>query len=251
MSQPPSQTDTIDFGFTAVPRTEKAGMVRQVFDSVAPKYDVMNDLMSLGLHRLWKRIFVNAVGAGPRDTLLDLAAGTGDIGFLAKERGAGRVILADINHAMLNVGQGRALSRGLAEGLDFVCCDAERIPLPDRSVERISMAFGLRNCTDKGAVLREARRVLRPGGRILVLEFSRLQVAALDPLYDAWSFKALPAIGQRVAQDSESYRYLAESIRMMPDQEALAAMFRDAGLERVAHRNLSGGIVAIHSGWRL
>ncbi|HEY8613195.1 MAG TPA: class I SAM-dependent methyltransferase [Roseomonas sp.] len=246
-----SQNDTIDFGFTPVPRAEKAGMVRQVFDSVAPKYDVMNDLMSLGLHRVWKRIFVNAIGAGPRDTLLDLAAGTGDIAFLARERGAGRVILADINHAMLNVGQGRALGRGLASGLDFVCCDAERLPFPDRSVERVSMAFGLRNCTDKDAVLREARRVLRPGGRLLVLEFSRLQVAALDPLYEAWSFKALPAIGARVAQDSESYRYLAESIRMMPDQENLAGMFRAAGLENVTHRNLSGGIVAIHSGWRL
>ena len=243
--------ETTDFGFTPVPRDRKAGMVRQVFDSVAPKYDVMNDLMSLGLHRVWKRIFVNAIGAGPRDTLLDLAAGTGDIGFLARERGAGRVILADINHAMLNVGQGRALTRGLASNLDFVCCDAEKLPFPDRSVERISMAFGLRNCTDKDAVLREARRVLRPGGRFLVLEFSRLQVAALDPLYDAWSFKALPAIGQRVAQDAESYRYLAESIRMMPDQEQLSAMFRAAGLENVTHRNLSGGIVAIHSGWRL
>ena len=243
--------DTIDFGFTPVPRGSKATLVRQVFNSVAPKYDVMNDLMSVGLHRLWKRAFVNAIGAGPRDTLLDLAAGTGDIGFLARERGAGRVILADINAAMLGVGQGRALGRGLAANLDFVCCDAERLPFPDRSVERISMAFGLRNCTDKPAVLREARRVLRPGGRFLVLEFSRLQVAALDPLYDAWSFKALPAIGARVAQDSESYRYLAESIRMMPDQDALATMFREADLENVTYRNLSGGIVAIHSGWRL
>ena len=242
---------TADFGFTPVPREEKARLVRGVFDSVAPKYDVMNDLMSLGVHRVWKRIFVNALGAGPRDTLLDLAAGTGDVGFLARERGAGRVILADINHAMLNVGQGRALDRGLVGGLDFVCCDAERLPLPDRSVDRVSMAFGLRNCTDKGAVLREMRRVLRPGGRALVLEFSRLQVAALAPLYDAWSFRALPAIGARVANDSESYRYLAESIRMMPDQGALADMFRDAGLERVTHRDLSGGIVAIHAGWRL
>jgi demethylmenaquinone methyltransferase / 2-methoxy-6-polyprenyl-1,4-benzoquinol methylase len=251
MTDQPSSRDTADFGFTDVPRAEKAGLVRGVFDSVAPRYDVMNDLMSLGIHRVWKRIFVNAIGAGPRDTLLDLAAGTGDIGFLAKERGAGRVILADINHAMLNVGQGRALGRGLASGLDFVCCDAERLPFPDRSVERISMAFGLRNCTDKAAVLREMRRVLRPGGRALVLEFSRLQVAALDPLYEAWSFKALPAIGARVAKDSESYRYLAESIRMMPDQEELAGMFRAAGMENVSYRNLSGGIVAIHSGWRL
>ncbi|MBE9607384.1 class I SAM-dependent methyltransferase [Acetobacteraceae bacterium H6797] len=251
MSADQTTSDTADFGFRDVPRAEKASMVRQVFDSVAPKYDIMNDLMSLGVHRLWKRIFVNAIAAGPNETLLDLAAGTGDIAFLAKERGAGRVILSDINHAMLNVGQGRALERGLAAGLTYVCADAERLPLPDRSVEKVSMAFGLRNCTNKDAVLREVRRVLRPGGRFHCLEFSNLEIAALKPLYDAWSFKALPAIGQRIAGDSESYQYLAESIRMFPDQATLAGMMEDAGLERVAHRNLSGGIVAIHTGWRL
>lgn len=246
-----TQPETADFGFRDVPRDQKAGMVRAVFDSVAPSYDAMNDLMSLGLHRVWKRIFVNTIGAGPRDTLLDLAAGTGDVAFLAKERGAGEVILADINHSMLNVGQGRALSRGLMEGITFVCADAERMPLPDKSVTRVSMAFGLRNCTDKDAVLAEARRVLRPGGKLCVLEFSTLAIAALRPLYDAWSFKALPAIGARVAKDAESYQYLAESIRMFPNQETLAGMFRGAGLGHVGYRNLSGGIVAIHSGWRL
>ncbi len=244
-------TQTTDFGFREVPRDAKASMVREVFDSVAPKYDVMNDLMSLGLHRAWKQAFVAAIGAGPRDTLLDLAAGTGDVAFLAKKRGAGRVILADINAAMLGVGQGRALQKGLASGLDFVCCDAEHIPLPSRSVEKVSMAFGLRNCTDKDAVLREGFRVLRPGGRMHVLEFSKLEVAALRPLYDAWSFKALPAIGQRIAQDGDSYQYLAESIRMFPDQPTLASMFEAAGFERVGYRNLSGGIVAIHTGWKL
>ncbi len=243
--------ETADFGFRDVPRAEKARMVRAVFDSVAPSYDAMNDLMSLGLHRVWKRIFVNAIGAGPRDTLLDLAAGTGDVAFLAKERGAGSVILADINHSMLNVGQGRAMSRGLLAGLSFVCADAERMPLPDRSVTRVSMAFGLRNCTDKDAVLAEARRVLRPGGKLCVLEFSRLAIGPLQPLYDAWSFKALPAIGKRVAKDADSYQYLAESIRMFPDQDTLAGMFSRAGLANVSYRNLSGGIVAMHSGWRL
>jgi demethylmenaquinone methyltransferase / 2-methoxy-6-polyprenyl-1,4-benzoquinol methylase len=243
--------DTVDFGFREVPRAEKARMVRGVFDSVAPRYDLMNDLMSLGVHRAWKRVFVNAIGAGPRDTLLDLAAGTGDVGFLARERGAGRVVLSDVNPAMLSVARGRALDRGLADGVSFLCADAERLPLPDRSVEKVSIAFGLRNCTDKPAVLREARRVLRPGGRFHCLELSRVEVEALAPLYDAWSFRVLPALGRRVARDAESYQYLAESIRMFPDQDTLAGMMRTAGLERVRYQSLSGGIVAIHTGWRL
>ena len=240
-----------DFGFRRVPTEEKAGLVREVFDSVAPRYDVMNDLMSLGLHRAWKRIFINAIQPRPGEALLDLAGGTGDISFLALEAGAGRVLCSDINAEMLQVGRSRALQRGLARGLAFLCNDAEHIPLPDASVEKVSMAFGLRNCTDKDAVLREVRRVLKPGGRFHCLEFSRLEIAALAPLYDAWSFKALPAIGGRIAGDTESYRYLAESIRMFPDQATLAGMMTAAGLERVAHRNLSGGIVAIHTGWRL
>ena len=247
----PQADDTIDFGYREVPKSAKAGMVRQVFDSVAPRYDLMNDLMSLGMHRAWKHAFVAAIAASRRETLLDLAGGTGDIAFRALERGAGRVILSDINPSMLQVAQGRALDRGLAAGLSFLCADAEHLPLPDRSVEKVSMAFGLRNCTDKPAVLREVRRVLRPGGRFHCLEFSRVEVAALAPVYDAWSFRVLPALGERVAQDGDSYRYLAESIRMFPDQETLAGMMRAAGLERVQHRNLTGGIVAIHTGWRL
>ncbi|MBR0667709.1 class I SAM-dependent methyltransferase [Roseomonas hellenica] len=246
-----SDTPTTDFGYRDVPRAAKAGLVREVFESVAPRYDLMNDLMSLGIHRIWKRIFVNAIGATPRETLLDLAGGTGDIAFLALERGAGRVILSDVNPAMLAVAEKRALDRGIVKGLSVLAVDAEHIPLPDRSVEKVSIAFGLRNCTDKDAVLREAYRVLRPGGRFHCLEFSRVEVAVLERLYDAWSFKALPVLGARFAGDAESYRYLAESIRMFPDQERLAGMLNAAGFERVQYRNMSGGIVAIHTGWRL
>ncbi|MGK7869604.1 class I SAM-dependent methyltransferase [Falsiroseomonas sp. E2-1-a20] len=244
-------SDTTDFGYREVPRGEKASLVREVFSSVAPSYDLMNDMMSLGIHRIWKRIFVNAIAASPRETLLDLAGGTGDIAFGALERGAKRVILTDVNPAMLEVAQKRALDRGITQGLEFAVVDAEHIPLPDRSVEKVSIAFGLRNCTDKDAVLREARRVLRPGGRFHCLEFSKVGIEPLARIYDTWSFKVLPEIGARVAKDRESYEYLAESIRRFPDQETLEDMMRDAGLERVAHRNLSGGIVAIHSGWRL
>jgi demethylmenaquinone methyltransferase/2-methoxy-6-polyprenyl-1,4-benzoquinol methylase len=243
--------DTADFGFREVPRAAKAGLVRQVFESVAPRYDLMNDLMSLGIHRIWKRLFVAAIGASPRETLLDLAGGTGDIAFGALAGGAGRVLLTDVNPAMLAVAQRRALDRGLARGLAFAVVDAERIPLPDRSVEKVSIAFGLRNCTDKDAVLREARRVLRPGGRFHCLEFSKLEIVALAKLYETWNFKVLPEIGARVARDRASYAYLAESIARFPDQPTLAGMMERAGMERVAYRNLSGGIVAIHTGWRL
>ena len=218
--------DSADFGFRRVKRGEKAGMVRAVFDSVAPRYDLMNDLMSLGVHRVWKRIFITTLDPRPRDRLLDLAGGTGDISFGWLAKGGGPVLLSDINASMLAVAQNRA-------------------------VERVSIAFGLRNCTDKDAVLREARRVLKPGGRFCCLEFSRVQVAALQPLYDAWSFRVLPRLGQVVAHDSDSYQYLAESIRTFPDQAKLAAMMRAAEFARVSVRNLSGGIAAIHQGWRL
>ncbi len=251
MSDNPPNDATADFGFRRVPPAAKKRLVREVFDSVAPRYDLMNDLMSLGIHRAWKRILVGALEARAGRVLLDLAGGTGDVSFGWLGQGGGPVLLSDINEQMLGVARDRALVRGLAAGLTFLVADAERIPLPDRAVDRVSMAFGLRNCTDKPAVLAEARRVLRPGGRFFCLEFSRLQVAALGPAYDAWSFRVLPRLGQAVAGDAESYRYLAESIRTFPDQEELAAMMRTAGLARVAWRNLSGGIAAIHSGWRL
>ena len=242
--------EVIDFGYRSVPLADKKPLVRAVFDSVAPKYDLMNDLMSLGIHRAWKRIFATALNPRPNRTLLDLAGGTGDISFAWLAGGGGPAILSDINPSMLAVGRDRALAKGHVANLSFLTADAEHLPLPSRSQDTVSMAFGLRNCTDKAAVLREAHRVLKPGGRFLCLEFSRVQVAALTPLYDAWSFHILPRLGSAIAGDADSYQYLAESIRMFPDAETLATMMRDAGLTQVRARILSGGIAAIHSGWR-
>jgi demethylmenaquinone methyltransferase/2-methoxy-6-polyprenyl-1,4-benzoquinol methylase len=250
MSDNPA-TDTTDFGYRRVPVADKKPLVRAVFESVAPRYDLMNDMMSLGVHRLWKRVFVTDLDPRPNRALLDLAGGTGDIGFAWIFRGGGPAILSDINPAMLAVGRDRALQRGIADGLKLLAADAERLPLPDCCVDRVSIAFGLRNCTDKPAVLAEARRVLRPGGRFFCLEFSRVQVAVLRPLYDAWSFSVLPRLGERVAGDADSYRYLAESIRTFPDQATLSRMMEGAGFARVTAKNLSGGIAAIHAGWRL
>ena len=246
-----SDKNSTDFGYQTVPADAKKPMVRAVFDSVAPRYDLMNDLMSLGVHRAWKRDFVAALQPRPGHTLLDLAGGTGDITFGWRRAGGGPAILSDLNVSMLSVGRDRAATRGQAEGVAFLVADAEALPLPDGSVDVVSIAFGLRNCTDKQAVLTEARRVLRPGGRFLCLEFSRVQVAALIPVYDAWSFQVLPRLGRAVAGDADSYRYLAESIRMFPDQATLETMMRLAGLSQVRHRNLTGGIAAIHSGRRL
>ena len=245
----PAPAET-DFGFTTVPTAAKKPMVRAVFDSVASRYDVMNDLMSLGIHRVWKRDFVAGLDPRPGRTLLDLAGGTGDITFAWRARGGGPAILTDINEQMLDVARQRAGKLG-ADDVTIMVVDAEAIPLPDSSVDRVTIAFGLRNCTDKAAVLREAWRVLRPGGQFHCLEFSKLQIAALERPYDAWSFKVLPRLGQMVAGDADSYRYLAESIRTFPDQAALSGMMEDAGLRRVRHRNLTGGIAAIHTGWRL
>jgi len=242
---------TADFGFRTVPRAAKAALVGEVFASVAPRYDLMNDLMSLGVHRLWKRRLITLLDPRPARRLLDLAGGTGDVSFSWLEAGGGPVVLADVNPAMLAMARRRAVADAALPGLSLLVADAERLPLPDRAFDRVSIAFGLRNCTDKEAVLAEAQRILRPGGRFFCLEFSRLEIAALIPLYDAWSFRVLPALGRVVASDAESYRYLAESIRTFPDAETLAAMFAKAGFARIGVARLSGGIAAIHSGWRL
>ncbi len=246
-----SPAGTADFGFRAVPREAKKPLVRAVFDSVAPSYDVMNDLMSMGIHRIWKRIFVTQLRPSAHMTLLDLASGTGDIVAGWKAKGGGPAIATDINEAMLSTGRARLIGRGFGAGIGFAVADAEKLPVPDRSLDRVTIAFGLRNCTDKAAVLAEVRRVLRPGGRFFCLEFSKLQIAVLEGAYHRWSFDVLPFVGGMVARDRDSYQYLAESIKMFPDQETLAGMMGKAGLERVTHQNLSGGIVAIHSGWRL
>ncbi|HEX4172526.1 MAG TPA: class I SAM-dependent methyltransferase [Acetobacteraceae bacterium] len=244
-------TETTDFGFRQVPRADKRGMVQAVFDRVAPRYDLMNDLMSLGVHRAWKRVLVTALDPSPRRTLLDLAGGTGDVGLAWLEQGGGPLLLTDLTASMLAIAHDRAVERGLIGGASLLVADAERLPLADRVVDRVSIAFGLRNCTDKAAVLAEAWRVLRPGGRFFCLEFSHMRVAALQPMYDAWSFRVLPLLGRWIARDEASYRYLAESIRTFPDPDVLADMLRHAGFARVAVRTLSGGIAAIHSGWRL
>ena len=243
-------TKTTHFGFDTVPEEEKAKRVAGVFTSVAGKYDVMNDLMSAGLHRLWKRfaVSVSAVREGQR--VLDVAGGSADLSrlFLKKVGASGQVILTDINYAMLRTGRDRLLDEGTASPV--AQCDAEHLPFPDNYFDCVSIAFGLRNVTHKDAALREMQRVLKPGGRLIVLEFSKV-AKPLEKIYDAYSFKLLPRIGQFVANDADSYRYLAESIRMHPGQEELKDMMEEAGLERVEYFNLTGGVVAVHRGYKL
>ena len=243
-------TKTTDFGFRKVSEDEKARHVGGVFDSVAGKYDLMNDLMSAGLHRLWKRFTVAQSGLRPGSRALDVAGGTADLAIqFARCVGAsGQVVLTDINAAMLALGRDRMLDAGVTA--PAVQCDAERLPFASDYFDCVSVAFGLRNMTRKERALAEMRRVLRPGGRLLVLEFSRVW-KPLQPLYDAYSFKALPLLGKLIANDSASYRYLAESIRVHPDQGQLKTMMEQAGLERVEYFNLSAGVVALHRGYKL
>jgi demethylmenaquinone methyltransferase/2-methoxy-6-polyprenyl-1,4-benzoquinol methylase len=243
---------TTHFGYQQVPVEEKVHKVREVFDSVADRYDLMNDLMSLGIHRLWKRIAIELAAIRPGQRVLDLAGGTGDlaarISGLVGERG--RVVLSDINGNMLQVGRDRLIERGLVSNLDYIQADAERLPFADNSFDVVTIAFGLRNVTDKLVALEDMRRVLKPGGRVMVLEFSKVK-PLLKPFYDVYSFAVLPLMGRLVAKDAGSYRYLAESIRMHPDQENLLAMLQDAGFAQCDYHNLSGGIVAVHRGYKL
>ncbi len=240
---------TVDFGYERVPPEEKTARVRGVFDSVAGKYDLMNDLMSGGLHRLWKRFALLQTGLRPGGRALDVAAGTGDLGAgLARQVGpTGMAVLTDINREMLSRGRDRLIDEGIAGNVAYAIANAECLPFADRSFDCVTIGFGLRNVTDKPAALASMRRVLRHGGRLLVLEFSKPR-ESLRPAYDAWSFGVLPRLGSLVAGDESSYRYLAESIRMHPDQESLAALMRDAGFEDCRWHNLAGGIVALHVG---
>jgi demethylmenaquinone methyltransferase/2-methoxy-6-polyprenyl-1,4-benzoquinol methylase len=242
---------TTHFGFQKVPTEEKAQRVREVFDSVATDYDLMNDVMSLGIHRLWKRLAIGMANIQPGQRVLDLAGGTGDLVLLIAPRVGplGRVVLSDINGAMIRTGRTRLLDKGIAGNVEYVQADAERLPFPDNSFDCITMGFGLRNVTHKQTALDSMYRVLKPAGRLLILEFSR-PAALLRPAYDFYSFSILPRLGQLIAKDAASYRYLAESIRMHPDQKTLVGMLESAGFEGCDYHNLTGGIVAIHRGYK-
>lgn len=240
------------FGYKQIPVEEKIAAVGRVFSSVASKYDLMNDLMSFGIHRLWKRTAIDLSGVRAGQTILDLAGGTGDLAAkFSKIVGAkGQVVLADINSDMLAVGRDRLIDGGIIDGVEFIQANAENLPFGDDSFDCVTIAFGLRNVTDKDAALREMYRVLKPGGRALVLEFSKPTTEMLNKAYDFYSFKILPKIGKHVANDEASYQYLAESIRMHPDQETLKDMMQAAGFENCEYRNLTGGIVALHRGFK-
>jgi demethylmenaquinone methyltransferase / 2-methoxy-6-polyprenyl-1,4-benzoquinol methylase len=249
----PQEPRSTDFGFEKVDWREKAARVRGVFESVAGKYDVMNDLMSLGVHRLWKRFALSQTGLRQGQSALDVAGGTGNLAIgMAKQVGKdGRVVLSDINPAMLERGRDRVIDAGLVGNITVTLADAERLPFEDNAFDCVTIGFGLRNVTDKMAALRSMHRVLKPGGQLLVLEFSTPTAPGLKPLYDAYSFNVLPALGKLIADDEASYRYLAESIRMFPDQETVLALLREAGFMEARYHNLSGGIVALHRGYKI
>lgn len=244
--------NTTHFGFKEIPVGEKTYRVRDVFNSVAPRYDLMNDLMSAGLHRLWKRVAIESVAIRPAMQILDLASGTGDLArAMATRLGSeGHVILADINDQMLRIGRNHCIDEGQLKGLSWCQCDAEELPYSKDSFDRITISFGLRNVTNKDIALKEMLRVLKPGGKALILEFSKPTSRPLSYVYDIYSFSILPLMGQLVTQDKDSYQYLAESIRKHPDQEALSQMMEDAGFASISHQNLSAGIVAIHIGMK-
>jgi len=243
--------DNASFGYRDVNPEEKPGLVRDVFESVAGRYDLMNDLMSGGVHRLWKASLIDQIRPRPGQHLLDVAGGTGDIAFRFLDAGGGEVTVCDLTEGMVRVGRDRGFDKGLIDGVRWTVGDAQRLPVASSSVDVFTIAFGLRNVTDIASVLSEARRVLKPGGKFLCLEFSHVALPVLDQLYDQYSFRVLPALGRWVAKDEESYVYLAESIRRFPDQETLCHRMKESGLEKVTYRNLSGGIAAIHQGWRI
>ena len=242
---------TTHFGFRDVLDSEKASLVKGVFDSVAANYDVMNDLMSLGVHRLWKNTLIETLRPHPNMKLLDVGGGTGDIAFRFLDKGGRKATICDINHDMVSHGQDRAINLGHLSGLTWIVGDAEQLPIEDSSVDAFTIAFCIRNVTHVDRALLEARRVLKPGGRFLCLEFSRVALPLLEKAYDTYSFKVLPWLGGAFANDREAYQYLAESIRQFPDQQRFEQMISDAGLSRVSYRNLSGGIAALHSAWRI
>ncbi|MEP7705923.1 bifunctional demethylmenaquinone methyltransferase/2-methoxy-6-polyprenyl-1,4-benzoquinol methylase UbiE [Paraglaciecola sp. 25GB23A] len=244
--------DQTHFGFKTVDKTQKVNMVKDVFQSVAAKYDIMNDLMSLGIHRLWKRYTIDCSGVRSGHKVLDLAGGTGDLTakFSRIVGDKGHVILADINDAMLKVGRDKLRDMGIVGNVDYVQANAEELPFPDNTFDIITIAFGLRNVTDKDKALASMYRVLKPGGRLLVLEFSKPSNELLSKVYDTYSFHLLPKIGQLVANDADSYQYLAESIRMHPAQEVLKEMMQAVGFEQTTYQNLTGGIVALHRGFK-
>lgn len=247
-----TQPDTTHFGYKTVNKEDKVSMVAGVFHSVAAQYDVMNDLMSFGIHRLWKRFTIDASGVRPGNKVLDLAGGTGDLTakfsrLVGKE---GSVVLADINSSMLNVGRDKLRDKGLVQNIEYVQANAECLPFEENTFDVVTIAFGLRNVTDKDKALRSIYSVLKPGGRLLVLEFSKPEQEMLNKAYDFYSFNILPKMGELVAKDGESYKYLAESIRMHPDQETLKSMMENAGFEQTTYKNLTGGIVALHKGYK-
>jgi demethylmenaquinone methyltransferase/2-methoxy-6-polyprenyl-1,4-benzoquinol methylase len=253
MSGPPDPSQKASFGYRDVPAAEKAGLVRRVFESVAPRYDLMNDFMSAGVHRLWKDAAVDVLNPRPGERFLDVAGGTGDIAFRIVRKQGDRpdVTVCDINPAMLAVGRDRAVDRGLVKGLTWTTGDAEDLPFPNSSFDAYSIAFGLRNVTDIDAALGEAHRVLKPGGRFVCLEFSRVSSRPLARLYEAYSERALPLLGRVIARDAESYRYLHESIRRFPPQPELADRMKQAGFANVGWRDMTLGVVALHTGWRI
>lgn len=247
-----STRQTIDFGFSEVPLEEKVKKVKGVFDSVAQKYDVMNDVMSLGIHRLWKRQTIELAGVREGMQVLDLAGGTGDLtkAFAKRVGRSGKVVLADINESMVRVGRDRLLDEGIGAQVDYAIANAEALAFPDNHFDVVTMAFGLRNVTHKDKALTEIARVLKPGGQALILEFSKVHQPLLAKAYDFYSFNILPKMGKVIANDEASYQYLAESIRMHPDQDTLKQMMLDAGFDKASYMNMNEGIVALHRGWK-